>query len=151
MIEGVRTKPLRLIPDDRGYLMEILRDDDELFLKFGQCYVSATYPGIVKAWHAHRLQTDHFCCLRGNVKVGLWDGREDSPTYRQTQALVIGEHNRTLVQIPPGVWHGWVCLGSELAVVLNVPTEHYNYETPDELRRPWDDPEIGFTWHVKGG
>lgn len=151
MIEGVRTKPLRLIPDDRGYLMEILRDDDELFLKFGQCYVSATYPGIVKAWHAHRLQTDHFCCLRGNVKVGLWDGREDSPTYRQTQALVIGELNRTLVQIPPGVWHGWVCLGTDLAIVLNIPTEHYNYETPDELRRPWDDPEIGFTWHVKGG
>lgn len=151
MIEGVRTKPLRLIPDDRGYLMEILRDDDELFVKFGQCYVSATYPGIVKAWHAHRLQTDHFCCIQGNVKVGLWDGREDSPTFRQTQSLVIGEHNRTLVQIPPGVWHGWVCLGTDLAVVLNIPTEHYNYETPDELRRPWDDPEIGFVWQVPGG
>lgn len=151
MIEGVRTKPLRLIPDDRGYLMEILRDDDELFMKFGQCYVSATYPGIVKAWHAHRLQTDHFCCIQGNVKVGLWDGREDSPTFRQTQSLVIGEHNRTLVQIPPGVWHGWVCLGTDLAVVLNIPTEHYNYETPDELRRPWDDPEIGFVWQVPGG
>lgn len=151
MISGLRLKPLRLIPDDRGYLMEILRDDDELFIRFGQCYVTATYPGIVKAWHAHRKQTDHFCCVRGNVKVGLWDGREDSPTYRQTQSLVIGELNRTLVQIPPGVWHGWVCLGTELALVLNVPTEHYNYEEPDELRRPWDDPEIGFVWHTRGG
>ncbi len=151
MIEGVRTKSLRLIPDDRGYLMEILRDDDDLFMGFGQCYVSATYPGIVKAWHAHEVQTDTFCCVSGTVKVGLWDGREDSPTYGETNAFVIGELNRTAVQIPPGVWHGWVCLGTELSVVLNVPTEHYNYDQPDELRRPWDDPEIAFEWHVKGG
>jgi len=151
LIDGVRTKTLRLIPDSRGYLMEVLRDDDDLFAGFGQCYVSATYPGIVKAWHAHSRQTDTFCCVQGNVKVGLWDGREDSPTYRQSEALVLGEFNRTLLQIPPGVWHGWMCLGTELAVVLNVPDRHYVYDEPDELRRPWDDAEIGFEWHVRGG
>lgn len=151
MIEGVRTKSLKLIPDDRGFLMEVLRDDDELFDKFGQCYISATFPGIIKAWHAHQIQTDNFCCVHGNVKVGLYDGREGSPTYRQTQAIVVGELNRTLIQIPPGVWHGWVCLGTETALVLNVPTEHYRYSEPDELRRPWDDPEIPFVWQVKGG
>jgi dTDP-4-dehydrorhamnose 3,5-epimerase len=151
MIDGVRFKPLRLIPDDRGYLMEVLRDDDELFERFGQCYISATYPGIVKAWHAHQRQTDNFCCVHGNVKVGLYDGRENSPTFGEIQAVVVGELNRTLVQIPPGVWHGWVCLGHDLALVLNVPTEHYDYENPDELRRPWNDPSIPFEWHVKGG
>ena len=151
MIDGVRFKPLRLIPDDRGYLMEVLRDDDELFKRFGQCYISATYPGIVKAWHAHQRQTDNFCCVHGNVKVGLYDGRENSPTFGEIQAVVVGELNRTLVQIPPGVWHGWVCLGHDLALVLNVPTEHYDYENPDELRRPWNDPSIPFEWHVKGG
>ena len=151
MIDGVRTKPLKLIPDDRGYLMEVLRDDDELFLGFGQCYISATYPGIVKAWHAHAKQTDSFCCVKGNVKVALWDGREASPTRGDTNSFVIGELNRTLIQIPPGVWHGWVCLGSEMALVLNVPTEHYVYASPDELRRPWDDPEIGYQWFTRGG
>jgi len=151
MIEGIKTKQLRLIPDDRGYLMEILRDDDEMFKGFGQCYVSATYPGIVKAWHAHSRQYDTFSCVQGNVKVGLWDGREESPTHGETNSFVIGEFNRLAIQIPPGVWHGWVCLGSGMSVVLNVPSEHYNYEEPDELRRPWDDPEIGFDWHVRGG
>jgi dTDP-4-dehydrorhamnose 3,5-epimerase len=151
MIHGIRTKNLRLIPDDRGFLMEVLRDDDELFAKFGQCYISATYPGVVKAWHAHQVQTDNFCCVHGNVKLGLYDGREDSPTFGQTQSIVVGELNRTLIQIPPGVWHGWVCLGSEMSLVLNVPTEHYRYDRPDELRRPWDDPAIPFEWHVKGG
>jgi dTDP-4-dehydrorhamnose 3,5-epimerase len=151
MIEGVRTKPLRLIPDQRGYVMEVLRDDDELFSGFGQCYFSATFPGIVKAWHAHRIQTDNFACVQGNVCVGLFDDRADSPTRGQVDRLVLGELNRTLVQIPPGVWHGWVCLGTETALVLNVPTEHYNPADPDELRRPWDDPSIPFDWHPRGG
>jgi dTDP-4-dehydrorhamnose 3,5-epimerase len=151
MIEGVHITEVRLIPDDRGYLMELLRDDDPLFVKFGQCYVTATYPGVVKAWHAHQRQTDNFACVRGNVKVGLYDGREDSPTYRQTEGFVVGELRPRRVHIPPGVWHGWVCLGGELALVVNIPTEHYVYDDPDELRRPWDDPDIPFQWHVKGG
>ena len=51
LIDGVKTKTLRQIPDERGWLMEILRADDELFTTFGQVYVSGTYPGVVKAWH----------------------------------------------------------------------------------------------------
>ena len=151
MIEGVRIKKLQTVPDQRGFVMEILRDDEECFEKFGQAYVSGTYPGIVKAWHAHEIQTDSFCCLQGNVMVGLFDDREDSPTRGQTMKIVLGELNRTLLQIPPLVWHGWICLGNEMAVVLNLPTEHYNPQAPDELRRPWDDPDIDFEWHVKGG
>ena len=35
LIDGVRTKTLRLIPDERGWLMEILRSDDpDYFQKF---------------------------------------------------------------------------------------------------------------------
>ena len=151
MIEGVRITDLKLIPDDRGYLMEMLRDDDPNFTKFGQCYASATYPGVIKAWHAHRVQTDNFCCVSGNVRVGLWDGREDSPTSRQSQAIVVGELARKRITIPPGVWHGWICLGTQTAIVINMPSEHYNYAEPDELRRPWDDPEIAFEWQRKGG
>jgi dTDP-4-dehydrorhamnose 3,5-epimerase len=30
MIQGVRLKPLKVIPDERGRLMEMLRRDDEL-------------------------------------------------------------------------------------------------------------------------
>ena len=151
MIAGVHLTDLKLIPDDRGYLMEILRDDDPHFVKFGQCYVSATFPGLIKAWHAHEVQTDNFCCVHGNVRVGLWDGRADSPTYRETQSVVIGDLNRKRITIPPGVWHGWICLGTETAIVLNAPSEHYNYTQPDELRRAWDDPEIAFEWQRKGG
>ena len=150
-IEGVRIKQLTRNVDSRGYLMEILRADDEEFMEFGQAYVSACFPGIVKAWHCHAKQWDHFCCVAGNAKIGLFDDREDSATCGQTQTVIIGALSPALVKIPPFVWHGMMALGGELAVVLNLPTETYDYEEPDELRREAFDATIPFEWHVRGG
>jgi len=150
MIEGVKVKRLTRHVDDRGYVMEILRDDDPIFMKFGQVYVSACHPGIVKAWHAHQKQYDHFCVVSGNAKVGLYDGREGSPTHGQTESVVLGELNPVVLQIPPGVWHGMMALGNERCLLVNVPTEHYNRADPDELRKDAYTDEIPFTWEVKG-
>jgi dTDP-4-dehydrorhamnose 3,5-epimerase len=133
-IHDVRTRPLRLIPDERGWLMEILRADDELFSKFGQVYVSATYPGAVKAWHYHKRQVDHFACVAGMVKLVLIDTRDDSPTQGAVNEFFIGSQNPTLVQVPNLVYHGWKCISTEPSLVVNVPTEPYNYSDPDEYR-----------------
>lgn len=150
MIDGVRIKKLVRHVDERGWLMEILRDDDEIFIDFGQVYVSACFAGIVKAWHCHEIQTDSFCVLSGNARIGLYDDREGSPTCGEAQSIVAGELNPVVVQIPPLVWHGFGAVGGEPAMVLNVPTEHYNREQPDELRRPLEDPAIPFDWFPKG-
>ena len=134
-IEGVKTKLLRLIPDECGFLMEILRrDDSEIFQKFGQVYVSATYPGVVKAWHYHKYQVDHFACVAGMIKLVLVDTREGSPTEGAVNEFFLGLQNPTLVQIPNLVYHGWKCISQELSVVVNVPTEPYRYDDPDEFR-----------------
>jgi dTDP-4-dehydrorhamnose 3,5-epimerase len=146
MIEGVKITPLKRHVDDRGYVMEILRCDDPEFVQFGQTYVSACYPGVVKAWHAHRLQTDNFCVVRGNAKIGLYDDRPDSRTRGETMSIVIGDLNPVRVQIPPLVWHGQMCVGTETSILVNVPTEPYNAAEPDELRRDAFDPEIRFRW-----
>ena len=70
LIEGVKTKSLRVIPDERGWLMEILRSDErDLFSTFGQVYVSATYPGVVKAWHYHKEQVDNFACVLSLIHI----------------------------------------------------------------------------------
>jgi dTDP-4-dehydrorhamnose 3,5-epimerase len=151
MIHGVKIKSLTRHVDDRGYVMEILRRDDELFKQFGQAYISACFPGVVKAWHCHEIQTDHFCCIQGNAKIGLYDDRPDSPTNGKAKGIVIGELNPVLISIPRLVWHGMTALGGELAVVLNIPTEPYNREKPDELRRDPFDPEVPFEWATKGG
>ncbi len=151
MIDGVRIKRLERHVDDRGWLMEILRDDDDIFLDFGQVYVSTCFPGIVKAWHCHERQTDSFCVLVGNAKIGLYDDREGSSTHGETQAVVAGELNPIVLQIPPLVWHGFAALEDRTAMVLNAPTEHYDRDNPDELRRDPFDPEIPFEWLTKGG
>jgi dTDP-4-dehydrorhamnose 3,5-epimerase len=135
LIHGVRTKTLRRIPDERGWLMEILRADDaDLYERFGQVYVSATYPGVVKAWHYHKRQTDNFACIAGMVKLVLVDTREDSPTRGGVNEFFIGDQNPAIVQVPNLVYHGWKCIGAEPSLVINVSTETYNYDDPDEYR-----------------
>ncbi len=146
MVDGVKIKRLTRHVDDRGYVMEILRADDPEFAKFGQVYISTCYPGIVKAWHCHLTQTDNFCVIKGNAKIGLYDDRDDSPTKGQVHSIVIGELDPVLVQIPPRVWHGQMCVGPETSILLNVPTEPYNRRQPDELRRDAFDPDIPFQW-----
>ena len=79
MIEGVQVKQLRVIPDQRGRLMEILRCDDDLFRKFGQVYMTTLYPDVVKGWHYHKVQYDSFAVVAGMVQIACYDAREDSP------------------------------------------------------------------------
>ena len=151
MIDGVKTKKLQVIPDERGRLMEILRNDDELFLRFGQVYMTTTYPGVVKAWHLHREQTDNIACVKGMIKLALYDAREQSPTFKQVDQFYLGLHNPLLVQIPKGIYHGWMCVSPDEAIIVNIPTESYNYETPDELRLDPHDNDIPYDWKRKDG
>lgn len=146
MIEGVEVKKLRLIPDERGFVMEILRADDNLFMKFGQVYISVAYPNIVKAWHYHKIQTDFFAIIKGMAKVALFDNRENSKTYKEINEFFIGEFNPILIKIPPLVLHGFKPLGNEPACLLNIPTEVYNYENPDEYRIDYNLEEIPYKW-----
>ena len=151
MIDGVVVKPLRVIPDERGFLMEMLRSDDEVFERFGQAYVTAAYPGVVKGWHYHRKQTDHFVCVNGMAKVVLYDARENSPTRGQVQEFFMGERNPILLKIPPLVMHGFKAIGTTMAMIVNFPTELYNYQEPDEHRVPWDSKEIPYDWGARNG
>ncbi len=114
--------------------MEILRADDELFTTFGQVYLSATYPGVVKAWHYHRRQVDNFACVAGMVKLVLFDTREESPTRGTFNEFFIGTLNPLLIQVPNLVYHGWKCISPEPALVINVPNEPYDRSVPDEHR-----------------
>lgn len=151
MIKGVLLKKLKVIPDERGWLMEILRCDDDLFEKFGQVYLTTAYPGVVKAWHYHKKQFDNFTCIHGMMKVVLYDSREDSSTYKEINEFFIGEKNPLLIKVPPLVYHGFKAIGTKTAYFLSVPTEPYNYENPDEYRLPPDTDEISYDWILELG
>lgn len=151
MINGVRIKKLKVMPDERGRLMEMLRSDDELFIKFGQVYMTTAYPGVVKAWHYHKKQIDNFVVVKGMMKVVLYDSRKDSPTHGEINEFFMGEYNPILLQLPVNVYHGFKCISESEAIVINCPTEVYNPDSPDEYRIPPDSKEIPYDWKRKDG
>ncbi len=151
MIDGVKIKKLNVLPDERGRLMEILRNDDDLFIKFGQMYMTTAYPGVVKAWHYHKKQTDNMAVLKGMMKIVLYDSRDESPTKGEVNEFFAGEHNPLLIQIPHGIYHGFKCISENEAIVINCPTEVYNYKEPDEYRIYPHSNQIPYNWERKDG
>jgi len=149
IIDGVKIKQLKVIPDERGRVMEMLRRDDELFIKFGQVYYTTAYPGIVKGWHYHKKQIDNFVVVKGMAKVVLYDRREDSSTQGEINEFFMGEHNPILIQIPAGVLHGFKCIGETETIVINITTESYSRDNPDEYRVDPKDNNVPYDWDIK--
>lgn len=139
--EGVQKIRVARHADDRGCLTEILRCDQPHYAGFGQVYVSVMRRGVIKAWHAHSEQTDVIYVIKGTAKIGLHDDRPESPTQGSYAQVVLGEEgdDATLV-IPPLVWHGVMSL-SENICYLNIPSQPYCADHPDELRRSIEDLE----------
>jgi len=147
MIEGVKIKKLKAIPDQRGRLMEILRSDDEIFEKFGQVYMTTVKAGVVKAWHYHKIQRDNFCCVKGKIRIGLYDARNDSSTFGKTMDITVSLEDPKLVSIPPNVYHGFEGVADGESIVVNTPTELYNHAKPDEYRVDAFKNDIPFDWN----
>jgi dTDP-4-dehydrorhamnose 3,5-epimerase len=149
MIQGVMIKQLKPIPDERGRLMEMIRKDDDIFVKFGQIYMTTVNPGTVKAWHFHKLQLDNFVVVKGMLKLVLYDSRPKSKTNGEVNEFFMGEHNNIAVQIPKNVYHGFKGISETETIVINMPTESYNPKNPDEYRLPAHTKEIPYEWARK--
>ena len=149
MINGVKIKNLKVLPDERGRVMEILRRDDSFFSCFGQVYLTTAYPGVVKGWHYHKKQTDNMAVVKGMMKIVLYDSRTSSTTKGEINEFFAGEHNPILIQIPPFVYHGFKCISPEEALVINVPDELFNYKQPDEFRVDPHSQKIPYAWERK--
>jgi dTDP-4-dehydrorhamnose 3,5-epimerase len=148
MIDGVEVHDLQVNADERGHLVEIFREDWELYdPEPAMSYYSMSYPGVVRAWHCHRHgQIDHFVCPKGRIKIGVYDDRVDSPTREELNTFIVGEHSQQAVRIPGDCWHGFKTIGDEPAFLINFPTKLYDYDDPDEERLPPHTDEIPLDW-----
>ena len=127
-MDGVIITPLRQIEDDRGKIMHFLRSDWKVFLGFGEVYFSTVKFGKVKGWKKHKLMTQNLVCISGNIKLVLFDDREESATKSQNFEICFGEQNYCLVTIPPGIWVSFTSLEgdsilSNCASLLHDPEE----------------------------
>jgi dTDP-4-dehydrorhamnose 3,5-epimerase len=148
-IEGVRVTPLRRIPDERGAVFHMLREDSEVFERFGEIYFSMIYPGVVKGWHRHTRMTLNYAVPIGMVKLVCYDDRPESSTEGAVQELHIGELNYALVTIPPLIWNGFKGEGAVAALVANCATIPHD---PEEIER--EDPftnRIPYDWALRHG
>ena len=149
MIDGVGVVPLRRIPDERGTVFHMLKRTDPHFKEFGEIYFSSIYPGVVKGWHLHERMTINYACIVGEIKVVLFDERESSRTKGEVQTIYLGPSNYALATVPPGVWNGFMNVGTVEAVVANCATIPHD---PAEIRRL--DPHsnhIPYDWSRKNG
>ncbi len=127
----------------------MLRNDDKEFQKFGEIYFSKVHPGVIKAWHHHSRMTLNYLVVVGSIRLGLFDGRKDSPTFKMKQDIILDEGNSQLVIVPPGVWNGFKGLGTSSSIVANCATEAHD---PEEItRKPYNDPSFDFDWSQRHG
>jgi len=141
VLPGVKVYELKKFPDERGFFSEIFRQDwkdllgDEWVV---QANLSYSYPGIIRAWHRHlKGQVDYFIVLKGAIKICAYDEKS-----KQLDEIIASEHKLQVVRIPGRYWHGSKTVSNEPSLTLYFVTRLYDYNNPDEERRPWNDPSI---------
>jgi dTDP-4-dehydrorhamnose 3,5-epimerase len=141
MLKGITVKSLKRACDERGCFIEIMRQDWKDLLGRGQpvqTNFSTTYPDIIRAWHRHnRGQIDYFIVLKGALKICAYD----EETEELDEVIVTGLDLQVL-RVPGHYWHGFKAVGNETAFLIYFTTNLYDYQNPDEERRPWNDPKI---------
>ncbi|MGA7410729.1 MAG: dTDP-4-dehydrorhamnose 3,5-epimerase family protein, partial [Bryobacteraceae bacterium] len=121
-IAGVQIKPYALWPDDRGYFLEVARLEEGLVTGFPaettQISTAFNYPGIIKAFHYHRFQTDFWVPAAGLLQVALVDMRVESRTFGWKNTIYAGNLRPWQILIPPGVAHGYKVIGDQPSVLV---------------------------------
>lgn len=144
-IEGVTLTELRQINDVRGALLHMLRADAAEFTRFGECYFSEVFPGAIKAWKRHRLQTQNLAVPIGRVCVVIYDERANSATYNQVQVIELGRPDAySRLKIPTGLWYGFSCISATSALIVNC-TDLPHDSTEGEVCM-MDDAKIPYQW-----
>ena len=139
-IEGVGVRPLKRFTDSRGWLAELVREDETPADVFpAMAYISVTHPDVQRGPHAHREQTDTFTFVGpGQFKIRMWDNRPDSPTHGARLTVSGGSASPLAITVPPGVVHAYRNVSAEEGWVLNFPNRLYagrGHKGPvDEIR-----------------
>jgi dTDP-4-dehydrorhamnose 3,5-epimerase len=150
-IDGVTTREVRHVLRDHGVITENYRTEwDPTGLPVVHVYQSRLFPGAIGAWSCHAKTIDRLFINQGHVKIVLFDGREGSRTAGKLMELHVGDARPTFLVIPTGVWHGLQNLAASDALMLNFPSNAYDYEDPDHYRLPWDTTDIPYEWVPNG-
>jgi dTDP-4-dehydrorhamnose 3,5-epimerase len=144
MIHDIKVTPLKIISDDRGKVMHMLRKDSAIFKSFGEIYFSTIFENSIKAWHLHKDSTLNYACINGKVKLVLFDDRENSSTKGNYQELILSPENYFLVTIPPNIWNGFKGLGKPESIIANCLT--LPHDEKEMVRKEPFDKIFNYNW-----
>lgn len=151
LIGGVKLKTFAVWPDDRGYFLEIARLGQGLVEGFpavgSQVSAALNYPGIIKAFHYHKYQTDYWVPVAGLLQVALVDLRRGSPTLGAKNTLYVGALRPWQILIPPGVAHGYKVIGEQPSTLVYITNQ--TYDPKDEGRIAYNDTSIAYDWELQ--
>jgi len=150
-IDGVRLVGLRAHADHRGSLTPVMGDAEFWAEPVAHAYRVTINPGRIKGWGMHKLQSDRYFIAAGDLRIVLYDGRTDSPTYERFDVLSFSSQTPALLRIPPGVWHADQNTGEGVAEIINFPTHAYDPTDPDKYRIDPHSGEIPFDWSLRDG
>ena len=144
MIHDVKISPLKILSDDRGKVMHMLRSDNSIFKKFGEIYFSTIYHKSIKGWHLHKESFLNYTCIKGEVKLVLFDQRDKSSTKNKFQEIILSPKNYNLVTIPPNIWNGFKGLDTEESIIANCLTLPHNEK--EMVRKDPFDKSFNYKW-----
>lgn len=151
LIADIKLKPFPLWPDDRGYFLEIARLGQGLVEHFpatgSQVSAAFNYPGIIKAFHYHKFQTDYWVPTSGLLQVALVDLRKGSPTFGAKNTLYVGSLRPWQILIPPGVAHGYKVIGEQPSTLVYITNR--TYDPKDEGRIAHNHSSIAYDWELQ--
>ena len=144
MIHDVKITPLKIISDNRGKVMHMLRTDSQVFEKFGEIYFSTIYHQSIKGWHLHKESTLNYVCIKGKVKLVLFDNRKESSTKGVYQELILSPEDYFLVTIPPNIWNGFKGLDEAESIIANCLT--LPHDEKEMVRKDSFDKSFSYKW-----
>ena len=144
MIHDVKITPLKIISDNRGKVIHMLRTDSQVFEKFGEIYFSTIYHQSIKGWHLHKESTLNYVCIKGKVKLVLFDNRKESSTKGVYQELILSPEDYFLVTIPPNIWNGFKGLDKTESIIANCLT--LPHDEKEMVRKDSFDKSFSYKW-----
>ncbi len=150
-IDAVKIIVPEIFKDDRGFFMEVYREDQFLELGIPAHFVQFNHSGSVK----NTLRGLHFQwdppmgklmrVTRGKAFMVAVDIRKGSPTIGKWVGIEASEDNRISIWAPAGFARGFGVL-SDYAEIQYLTTGIYNGECESGIR--WNDPDLGIDWPI---
>lgn len=128
-IKGLIVKKLNIISTKKGDVLHMLRNDENTFKSFGECYFSEVYPGCIKGWKKHNQQSQCFSVPVGRLKLVLFDDRKSSETYKKIEEIILGRPDSYYrINIPPGIYYSFKCLTDRTTLIVNCTDIPHSYD-----------------------